>query len=187
MQYIVSTRFNNNTWKENVDYRLINNVTGCCYGAPYEMSPKISLESLVFVVEMNNCSNQIAGIGLVRNKAIINSNIRVHSERNYNRYIFNGKYRIERAVLERLNPQIVVIFDHILFKEKTHLKRGIGFTTIPEKLLQHSKCIGINLKNEIKVSFIHLFGITSIPENIKCIKCTKHKTVIIVEDDEFGE
>jgi len=157
MVSIVSTRFNNETWQENVEYRNKHNKTGCSYGAPYPMSPKILPESIVFVLEMNNYKNKIEGIGLLRNKAIFEASANVHTERNYNRCLYHGKYRVSRDDIERMNPTLNKILDHILFKEKTHLKRGIGFTSVPEKLLNHSICEGINLKNEIRQLFIDLF------------------------------
>jgi hypothetical protein len=155
---IVSTRFNNSTWDENLKYRYENNITGCSYGAPYMMSPKISLGSLVFVIEMNNSTNKIEGIGLVRNKASLDKDYMIHTERNYNRYCYHGKYRINRDEIERANAQLISIFDYILFKEKTHLKRGIGFTTVPDKLLNHPKTNGLHLKNEIRELFLQFFG-----------------------------
>ena len=157
---IVSTRFNENTWLENINYRINNNISGCSYGAPYMMSPKIILDSLVFVMEMNNSLNRIEGIGLVRNKAslsLLDKKCKIHTERNYNRYYFQGNYRINRDELERENSELIKIFDYILFKEKTHLKRGIGFTTVPDKLLKHTKCNGLNLINEINKIFIKKF------------------------------
>jgi hypothetical protein len=151
---IVSTRFNDDTWRENVEYRMKNNETGCSYGAPYTMSPKIELGSLVFVLEMNNSKNKIEGIGLLRNKASLEKTYNVHSERNYNRYTYHGKYRINRDEIEKINPLIIEIFDYILFKEYTHLKRGIGFTTVSQKLLNHTKCQGLNMTNELRELFI---------------------------------
>ena len=173
---IVSTRFNETTWKENEDYRIINNISGCSYGAPYMMSPKIQLDSLVFVIEMNNSLNRIEGIGLVRNKGSLSMDktCRIHAERNYNRFFFQGNYRIDRNTLEREHGELVKIFDYILFKEKTHLKRGIGFTTVPDKLLKHPKCNGYNLSKEIKRIFIKLFGSSS-GDNLK-------PHIIIVDD-----
>jgi hypothetical protein len=151
---IVSTRFNDDTWQENIEYRMNNNKTGCSYGAPYTMSPKIELGSLVFVLEMNNSKNKIEGIGLLRNKVCLDKTYNVHSERNYNRYTYHGKYRINRDEIEKINPKILEIFDYILFKEYTHLKRGIGFTTVSEKLLNHRKCEGLNMSNELRQLFI---------------------------------
>lgn len=180
MLTIVSTRFNDFTWDENVNYRRKNNINGCSYGAPYMMSPKIELDSLVFVIEMNNSNNKIEGIGLVRNKASLDKHYMIHSERNYNRYSFHGKYRVNRDEIERTKPQIIIILDYILFKEKTHLKRGIGFTTVPEKLLRHPKCNGIDLNNEIKDLFINLFGSSSC--NNKKNKSIFKKNIIIVDE-----
>ena len=53
------------------------------------------------------------------------------------------------------------MFDYILFREKTHLKRGCGITCIPEKLLRHNKCDGLDLLNEVKNIFISHFGVDS--------------------------
>jgi hypothetical protein len=167
---IVSTRFNDSTWLENVEYRMKNNKIGCSYGAPYMMSPKIELGSLVFVLEMNNSKNKIEGIGLLRNKASFEKKYNVHSERNYNRYTYHGKYRINRDEIEKINPRLLEIFDYILFKEKTHLKRGIGFTTVPQKLLNHPKCNDLNMTNELRELFITFLktcdDLTKIDENL---------------------
>jgi hypothetical protein len=56
-----------------------------------------------------------------------------------------------------LNEHLVRIFDHILFKEKTHLKRGSGFTTVSDKLLKHSICENLNIVRIIKNIFIDYF------------------------------
>ena len=67
MVYLVSTRFNNETWEQNVDFKKKYNYTGCIYGVPNPMSPKIYVDEPVFVVEMNNSQNKIEGIGLIKN------------------------------------------------------------------------------------------------------------------------
>ena len=56
------------------------------------------------------------------------------------------------------NPKVVEALDYILFKEKTHLKRGTGFVTVPAKLLNHLRCEQMNLKKEIRDAFINVFG-----------------------------
>ena len=160
MLSIVSTRFNNDTWKENTKYRERNKLSGCSYGAPYTMSPKIPLTALVFVVEMNNSINKIEGIGLVRNKSSHDKTYKIHYDRNYNRYIYQGKYRVSREDIERVNPLLTNIIDNVCFKGYTHLKRGIGFTSISEKIL-NEKCNGLDLKKEIKQVFIQIFGRSS--------------------------
>ena len=155
---IASSRFNNETWTENAKYRKENNLNGGIYCAPLQMSVKIPLNSLVFIVEMNNTINKIEGVGLIRNYVQFDKNYRVYQIQNYHRYIYKGEYRIDRSVLERYNPHLVKVFDHILFKEKTHMKRGSGLTTVPKKLLNHDICQGIDLNAELCKIFKQYFG-----------------------------
>ena len=65
-----TTRFNNLTWKENCTYREKHKLKGPIYCAPMKMSETIIIDSLIFVVEMNNEKNQIEGIGLIKNRHI---------------------------------------------------------------------------------------------------------------------
>lgn len=153
MMFMVSTRFNDFTWNENRDYREKYNYK-CIYGSPQELSPKIHINSLVFVVEMNNSINKIEGIGLIRNCIHKDKYYKIYSDGNYNRYIYKSNYHIPREEILRHNQNIVTILDNILFKGKTHLKRGSGFTTIPPKLLKNDICNNINLMDEIKTLFI---------------------------------
>jgi hypothetical protein len=50
------------------------------------MSPKILNDSIVFVVEMNNDSNTIEGIGLVRNRAYLDKYYNIYSIGYNNKY-----------------------------------------------------------------------------------------------------
>ena len=152
MYTFVSTRFNNDTWNENKEYRLKKELY-CIYGSPQEMSPKIDYNSIVFVIEMNNSKNEIEGIGLIKNHPL-DKYCKIYSDANFNRYIYKSKYHIEREVLMRYNQILVEVLDYILFKEKTHMKRGAGFTTIPDKLLKHVKCDNIDIKKEIRNIFL---------------------------------
>ena len=155
---VVSTRFNDITWQENLDFRSKNNIE-CIYGTPLEMPPHICSESNVFVIEMNNSKNKIEGIGLIRNKTHVDKYYKIYHEGNYNRYIYKGNYYLNRDNLLTLDKELVKIFDYILFKEKTHLKRGSGFTSVPEKLLNHSICENINIKRRLRELFINNFTI----------------------------
>jgi hypothetical protein len=157
MSKIVSTRFTNNTLKENRDYRLKNGIK-CIYGSPQEFSPKILYETVLFVVEMNNEENKIEGIGLIRNHPSSDKYYNIYYDGNYNRYIYKSDYFVDRDVMIRYNPFLVKVLDYILFKEKTHLKRGTGFTTIPEKLLKHKICENMDILNVIKEIFMRHFS-----------------------------
>jgi uncharacterized protein involved in tolerance to divalent cations len=45
----------------------------------------------------------------------------------------------------------------VLFKGKTHSKRGSGLTIIPEKVLKFDICKCINVQKDIKKIFIYQF------------------------------
>ena len=161
---LASTRFNNYTLEENEKYRIKTN-NACVYCSPQRMSPKIKVDSLVFIVEMNNELNQIEGIGLIKNTVNLDKYFKVYETCNFNRYVFKGKYRICREELTRYNIQLVEILDDILFKGKTHLKRGAGITTITDKLLKTERCKGLDIKTVIKEIFITVFSSESIKDN----------------------
>uniref|UniRef100_A0A6C0EPQ2 Uncharacterized protein n=1 Tax=viral metagenome TaxID=1070528 RepID=A0A6C0EPQ2_9ZZZZ len=153
---VVSTRFNNDTWKENQEKREKLQIP-CFYGSPQEMSPKIEYESIVFVVEMNNTQNKIEGIGLIKNRPHMDKYYKIHVDGNYNRFIYKSNYRIDRDILIRHNSYLVELLDNILFKGKTHLKRGCGFTTITDKLLKKEICKDFDIRNAIRNIFISIY------------------------------
>jgi hypothetical protein len=131
---IITSRFNQQTWNENALFREKHGISGCIYGSPRPVSEKIPLRSLMFVVEMNNSTNKIEGIGLVRNWVCHDDQkCRVYQVGNYNRYVYLGQYRLGR---ESLNVDIVTILETLVFKGKTHLKRGRGMTRINKKMYE---------------------------------------------------
>ena len=138
---ILTCRFNNETFEENQVFRDQHPELGCVYGSPLMLNGSYTFNSLYFVVEMNNQCNRIEGIGLIVNKVIISDpQYSIYKNGNYNRYTYKGKYRLSRDLIERYNPALLEVFDYILFKEKTHLKRGSGFTKIPKKLYEKEIC-----------------------------------------------
>jgi hypothetical protein len=153
---VVTVRFNKDTLETNYSYRKKNKFE-CMYCSPLELSPKISYNTPVFVIEMNNSLNQIEGIGLIKNKTASDRYYKVHSDGNYNRYTYIGNYFMNRETIEKFNPLLVSILDDILFKGKTHSKRGSGLTLIPEKVLNLDICQGIDIKKNIRNLFISQF------------------------------
>ena len=67
MYEVVTTRFNKETLNSNYEYREKRGFK-CMYCCPLELSPKILYNTPVFVIEMNNSTNKIEGIGLIKNK-----------------------------------------------------------------------------------------------------------------------
>ena len=172
MYTLSTTRFINSTWESNTNYRKKHNISGCIYGSPLEMSPKILYDSLVFIVEMNNEKNNIEGIGLVRNRPYLDKYYNIYKDGNYNRFIYKSNYYIDREKLIRYDEALVNLLEYILFKEKSHLKRGSGFTTITSKLVASKKkeeCKKLDL-NKIINNVVQCFKLEYLIDNEICIE-----------------
>jgi hypothetical protein len=169
---VVTGRFNSETLISNYEYRRKRDLN-CIYCCPSKLSPKIQYNTLVFVIEMNNSTNMIEGIGLIKNKPETERYYKVHLDGNTNRYIYIGNYFIDRKTIEDLNPHLVQILEQILFKGKTHSKRGSGLTIIPEKVLKLDICKDINIKKDIKDIFLNTFSSDSMEDNQKETKLEK--------------
>lgn len=134
---LVTTRFNEHTWSENTEYRMRNKIKGCLYGSPQELSCKIHYGSIVFVLEMNNTTNLIEGIGLIKNIPCSDKYYSIYGDCNYNRYVYKSNYRIDRSDIIADNKiTLLNILEYLVFYEKTHLKRGSGFTLINQELIK---------------------------------------------------
>lgn len=145
---IVSTRFNDDTWRENKKYRTNHNIQ-CIYGSSVEMSAKIFTNSKIFVIEMNNTQNKIEGISLIKNKIYNDKYYNIYSNGDYNRYVYIGKYYINREALLEINSLLLETLENIVFKGSSHLKRGYGFTTLTEHILKKNKNPTINVRKDI--------------------------------------
>jgi hypothetical protein len=157
MYAVVTSRFNNETLEANHSYRFKKGF-GCMYCTPLELSPKIEYNTPVFVIEMNNSTNKMEGIGLIKNKPETNKYYKVHSDANTNRYTYIGKYFMSRELLDEYHPHLVYLLDNILFKGYTHSKRGAGLTLLPEKVIASELCKGMQIKKEIKQLFTFHFS-----------------------------
>jgi hypothetical protein len=154
MYHVVTSRFNNETIEINHTYRLKKGFQ-CMYCTPLELSPKIEYNTPVFVIEMNNFTNKIEGIGFIKNKPETSKYYKVHSDSNTNRYTYIGKYFMSRELIYEYNPSLVDLLDEILFKGYTHSKRGAGLTLLPEKVVTLDICNGTDIKKEIRQLFIY--------------------------------
>lgn len=133
-KFIMTSRFNNATWEENVNYRGKLKHKGCIYCCPVAVTQKIPYESIMFVLEMNNDTNQIVGIGMVKNRAI-RDKYKVYENGNYNRYVFVGNNRIDRTDMNDDEESVMQLFDRLCFKGNRHMKRGQGLRSFPVELL----------------------------------------------------
>jgi hypothetical protein len=163
MYTIVTSRFNNETRDANYAYRKKNGFA-CMYCTPLELSPSISYNTPVFVIEMNNFTNKIEGIGLIKNSPETKRYYKVHTDGNTNRYTYIGKYFVDRETIDDYNSPLVYALEEILFKGYTHSKRGTGMTRIPKQFLKleckddsNNVGIDIDVKKEIRDIFIYHF------------------------------
>ena len=148
--YVGSSRFTDDTWKENRDFcdHCNGKATYCC---PTPISTKIPADVLIAVLEMNNTTNRIMGIGLIRNKTYPKT--WVYEDGNYNRNMYIGKRRIDRSEMTEAEEKTMEILDNYCFKGNGHLKRGQGITSFPLKYLFHSYENGNDILQEIKNMF----------------------------------
>ena len=170
MFYLASTRFNNATLKENMDYRLrVREKTNSSdlvafYGSVIKVHKKITTGAFMFVFEMNNELNRIEGISLVRNALVLDKRHKIYTNDDYNRYIYRSIYWLSRDQILELDPELVETFDLLLFKGTTHMKRSCGITVLNEKLLQNwQKDLDVE-KNKVRRLFLHTFTSTSSTE-----------------------
>ena len=128
MFHLATTRFNTETFKENERWRKNNNWTGCIYGTAIPISKSINQNEKVFIIEMNNETNCVEGIGCVKKYIRYDLETRIYKEPSYNTYIYRSTFRIDK-----IEPRIKQFLEFILFKGKSHLKRSQGITIIPLK------------------------------------------------------
>ena len=133
------TRFNDITYKENKDWILKNNETGCIYGTPIKLSPTLLPNSNIIVIEMNNSINKIEGIGIIKNKLHYDKKkYKIYSDNNYNRFIYKSNLYISRNNFTNFEDSIIKNLEKILFKSHYHCKRGQGIQSIP-KVIKENK------------------------------------------------
>ena len=90
MIQIESVRFNTDTWRENQCWRLENNWEGCIYGLDKQIPEKVPYGSSIYIIEMNNTTNQIMGIGKIKYIMLSENRTKIYRNENYNRFVYKG-------------------------------------------------------------------------------------------------
>ena len=141
--FLLTTRFNDTTWNENKYYRSTHPGINCIYCSPSQITESVPIDTVMFILEMNNDKNKIIGVGMVRNHPHIHR-YTVYSNGNYNRYVFIGKQRIDRDDMNEEEDRIMKVFDILCFTGNKHMKRGNGLQLFPvEMLYRCSKLIDL--------------------------------------------
>jgi hypothetical protein len=163
LKNIATTRFNNQTWNENQEFlkeytiqkskekHATKKPIKCIYSVSH-INQNLPQNTVFYVLEMNNDTNKIMGIGLVKNTPICNK-YNVYKNQSYNQFAYIGFYRIDRSEMNELEETIMKVFDYYCFKGKTHLKRLKGLKIFPQRILD--KCHSIlDLLNFISNMFL---------------------------------
>lgn len=178
MSNLVVSRFSEETLECNKKFREKTGI-GCLYGTPLTMT-QFNPAEVVFVVEMNNSANRVEGIGLVLNIVKTGPQYNMYSDYNHNRYVYCGKYRLDREDLEDLmiaknlpahnepntTPEVIEqirildILDNVLFKGKSHMKRGVYLSRITDKLIYKAGGNCKKIQDVVYKTFIEKFGIS---------------------------
>lgn len=127
---LFTSRFTNETWNQNQKYKEKIGWKGSLYGAPRRVKQSLPLNRFMFVLEMNNDTNQTLGVGLVRNMVACEKKFKIYEEGNYNRFIYRSKYRIGKEDMSRSEKALLEVFDTILFRGRRHCKLSQGITEI---------------------------------------------------------
>ena len=137
--YIGTTRFNNKTWNENIKWRKKHQHNGCIYLTKQRISNSIPKNVIIFVIEMNNDTNKIMGIGIIKNKRDIKQNIKIYYNNDiyYNKFVYHSNMRLDRINIPY--NKMIEVFEEILFKGSRHFKRQTGITILSWKRFPRKK------------------------------------------------
>jgi hypothetical protein len=140
---LATTRFNNKTYQENRIFlettKDIPQKVKCLYNCSIPIASTIPVFSNLFVLEMNNETNQIMGIGLIKNQSPEYNKYPIYSDPKYNQYSYQGSYRIDRSELTEPELAIVRVLEAWCFRGRRHLKRLQGIKAFPYDILYDHK------------------------------------------------
>jgi len=168
--FIMTSRFNNASWRENSAFRRRNPNMPCVYCSPKLISEQIPLEAQMMVLEMNNDTNKIMGIGMVKNHSRIKA-FSVYSNHNWNRYIYAGHFRIDRSEMTEDEDVVLRAFDLMCFRGNRHMKRGQGLTAFPVDTLCRCAYNYMDLVEFVEEMFRRRMGIEKNPQEVKWKTC----------------
>jgi hypothetical protein len=155
-KFILTSRFDNKTAETNRLYRSNYPTIGCIYGSPTKIASHIPDDAIMMILEMNNDTNRIIGIGLVTNHPNYKG-YKVYGNGNYNRNIFRGQFRIDRNDMDEEECEVMKAFDVFCFTGNTHLKRGSGLSSFPIEILFRCNSV-LNITDYLLVMFKKRFN-----------------------------
>lgn len=144
--HIMTTRFTDTTYRRNAYYRnyptIANQGIKCIYGSQFTINT-VPHGHMMYMLEMNNTTNKIMGIGKVRNVPR-HKEYKLYQkvERNkegyrfdFNLYSYPGEERIDCEVMDEEDLEVIRVLEMVCFTGRTHLKRSLHITRFPVRIL----------------------------------------------------
>lgn len=145
---IYTTRFTSDTYYQNMRFKDSIGWNGALYSTMLTF-PVNTPDKLLFVLDMNNTTNKIVGIGLVRNVLAKDQDVNIYANPGFNNYVYKSTYYISLTQMgsedgfdgggkpkeenKSLLKYIEDEFEAKLFYGKSHSKRGGSFMVFPQK------------------------------------------------------
>jgi hypothetical protein len=150
---LYTTRFTTDTYFQNQRFKDRIEWAGSLYSTMLRF-PQNTPDKMLFILDMNNTTNKIVGIGLVLNKLSKDQSINIYDNPTFNNYVYKSKYYIQLIDINQRgkyqdfveNTWVEYIekeFETKLFYGKGHSKRGGSFMCFPRKFLQEKHIIFI--------------------------------------------
>lgn len=130
---------------------------GCLYGNPRPIKKRV--QPFRLVLELNNDTNRIDGVGLISDKCLLRGSRAaaerdVYENRLFNQNVYRGPYRLDRSVLDNDSDVSFKIFRHLdsgCFHGFYHVKRGNSISKLPfVHILDIQKEFGVDLVEFIR-------------------------------------
>ena len=122
---IYTTRFNNQTYRENMRYKQNHDITGALYSTTLEFPNNTSFHKYLFVLEMNNDENRVMGISVLKNRLAKDQTIKLYSNPTFNNFIYKTSFHI--PIVMKIYNGIPIFKIHGKFLSKKNLKKNLFY------------------------------------------------------------
>lgn len=149
--YLCTTRFSDQTYLQNRQF-CVKFKKKSFYCNPHPLPANIPSDGIVYVIEMNNTKDKIAGIGRMKNKLKYNV-YNVYEEEFYNQNHFEGDERIDSEEFNETEKEFIHSLEQQCFHGRGHLKRGHRMLSFPQTKIGTCMKNGLDIIDTIEKMF----------------------------------